>query len=61
MANRIRRLREARWLTQAELAKRARLHPVSLARIETGAAVPRVTTLRRLAKALGVGVGKLIG
>lgn len=60
MATRIRRLRQARFLTQAELAKRARLHPISLVRIETGSATPRVATLRRLAKALGVDLAALV-
>ena len=60
MATRIRRLRQARFLTQVELAKKARVHPISLVRIETGAATPRVTTLRRLAKALCVDVAELV-
>ncbi len=56
----IRRRREARGLTQAVLAKRAKLHRVSLAKIETGAMLPRLTTLARLARALGVPVTELL-
>jgi DNA-binding XRE family transcriptional regulator len=33
MATRIRRLRRQRFLTQEELAKKARIHPISLVRI----------------------------
>ncbi len=57
----IKRLREAKGLTQAALAKRGKLHRVSLAKIEAEMMLPRLTTLERLAKALGVPVTELLG
>lgn len=42
------------------LAKKAKLHRVSLAKIEAEMMLPRLTTLERLAKALGVPVGELL-
>jgi XRE family transcriptional regulator, regulator of sulfur utilization len=56
----IKRLREAKGITQTVLAKRAKLHRVSLAKIEAEMMLPRLTTLERLAKALGVPVGELL-
>lgn len=50
----IRRLREARHLSQVVLAKRAKVGRVTLVRIEQGTQDPTVTTLERLAKALRV-------
>jgi transcriptional regulator with XRE-family HTH domain len=56
----IRRLREEKELTQTMLAKRAKLHRVSLAKIETQTLSPRLATLDRIAKALGVPVTELL-
>jgi transcriptional regulator with XRE-family HTH domain len=56
----IKRLREAKGITQTVLAKKARLHRVSLAKIEAEMMLPRLTTLERLAKALGVPMGELL-
>ena len=55
----IRRLREARHLSQVALAKRAKVGRVTLVRIEQGTQDPTVTTLERLAKALRVNVRDL--
>src|SRR5437879_6598989 len=56
----IRRLRKARKLTQAQLAKRARVTQSYVARLEGEAALnPSLPTLRRLAKALDVPVTRL--
>lgn len=55
----IRRLREARHLSQVALAKRANVGRVTLVRIEQGTQDPTVTTLERLAKALRVNVRDL--
>lgn len=60
VATRIRRLRRQQFLTQEELALKAKIHSVSLTRIERGHVVPRARTLRRLAKALGVEPGDLM-
>lgn len=51
---RLRTVRERRALTQVELAAKAKINRVSLARIETGDAEPRPSTIRKLAEALGV-------
>jgi transcriptional regulator with XRE-family HTH domain len=56
---RLRELREARGLTQVELAERAHASPVSVLRAEAGKEV-KVTTARRYAKVLGVEVADLL-
>jgi transcriptional regulator with XRE-family HTH domain len=53
-------LREKQGLTQRELAKRSKVTNVTISRIETGVYDPRLSTLRRLAKALGVKVADLL-
>jgi transcriptional regulator with XRE-family HTH domain len=50
----LRPIRERRALTQQQLAELARINRVSLARLETGQAEARPTTVRKLADALGV-------
>jgi transcriptional regulator with XRE-family HTH domain len=56
----VKRLRERKHWTQEELAARAKLHRVSLARIEAETIWPRRATLVRLAKALGVPMTRLL-
>ena len=56
----IKRLRERRRLTQEALAKRAGLHRVYVAQIEGRTKTPSIATLEKLAKALGVKVGRLL-
>jgi transcriptional regulator with XRE-family HTH domain len=54
-------MREARGMNQAELAKRARLSQGYVSKLEAGAQRnPSIAVLKRLAKALGVPVGKLL-
>ena len=53
-------LRQAKGMTQAQLAAASGVHRVTIARIECGAVQPKVDTLARLAAALGVSVSKLI-
>ena len=48
----LRRLREDRLLTQAELAERAGIALSSLVRIENDQVDPRFTSIRKLARAL---------
>lgn len=55
----IRRLREERKLSQAAVAKRAKIGRITLLRIEAGAQDPTVGTLERIAKALRVKVRDL--
>lgn len=57
---RIQGLREKRDWSQAELARRAGIHRVSLANIERGAKLPSLRSLERLAKALGVPIARLL-
>ncbi len=55
----IRRLRNRRGYTQEELANLSGIHVSYLSGIERGARNPSLRSIRRLAKALGVRVGKL--
>ena len=50
----LKRLREDRLLTQAELADRAGIALSSLVRIENDQVNPRFSSIRKLAAALGV-------
>jgi transcriptional regulator with XRE-family HTH domain len=56
----LRRLREDRLLTQAELAERAGIALSSLVRVENDQVDPRFTTIRKLAQALDVDHRELI-
>jgi transcriptional regulator with XRE-family HTH domain len=60
LATRLKQLRRRRGLTQAALAFRARLSPGYVARLEIGRHDPSLSTLRKLAKALGVPVRELL-
>jgi transcriptional regulator with XRE-family HTH domain len=53
-ADNLRRLRVEQFLSQAELARRAGLHALTITRLEAGAAAPTTRTLRALAEVLGV-------
>jgi transcriptional regulator with XRE-family HTH domain len=55
----LRRLRCERFLSQAELARRAGLHALTVTRLEAGAAAPATRTVRALAEVLGVQPGDL--
>ena len=57
----LRRLREDRLLTQAELAERAGIALSSLVRIENDQVDPRFTSIRKLAQALEVHPRALTG
>jgi transcriptional regulator with XRE-family HTH domain len=48
--------RERAGLTQTALARKAGVHQVTIARLETGVRRPSVPMLQRLAKALGIPV-----
>ena len=54
LARRIRDLRESRRLTQAELAARAHTTQSAIARLESGAVVPRLDLLQKIAAAFGL-------
>ena len=53
-------LRKERGLSQRALAKLSKVTNVTIARIESGVYDPRLSTLRRLAKALKVKVADLV-
>jgi len=57
---RLKALRQEREWTQADLAKRAKVSPGYLARLETHRHDPKLSTLVKLAKALGVPVTELL-
>ncbi|MFK7989241.1 MAG: helix-turn-helix domain-containing protein [Sandaracinaceae bacterium] len=54
LGQRIRELRLAAGLTQAELARRTGIHRPNIARVEAGRHTPSLETLSRLANAIGV-------
>jgi transcriptional regulator with XRE-family HTH domain len=56
----LKRLRTLNALTQAQLAERAGITTAAVARIERDENEPRMTTLRKLADALGVEPRELI-
>lgn len=53
-AENLRRLRLEQFLSQAELARRAGLHALTITRLEAGTTAPSTRTVRALADALGV-------
>jgi transcriptional regulator with XRE-family HTH domain len=57
----LRKLREAKGMTQTALAKKARLSREHLNRLEAGRYDPAVGVVQRLAKALGVSLMELLG
>ena len=60
MGTRIRKLRETRDMSQAELAKRARITREYVNKLEAGRYDPTVGVVTKLAKALGVPLTELL-
>jgi transcriptional regulator with XRE-family HTH domain len=60
MAAKLKALRERRGLTQEQLAEKSGVSRTYLARLETGRQDPTLSTLEKLAKALGVKAGRLL-
>jgi transcriptional regulator with XRE-family HTH domain len=58
---RLRMIREGKGVSLRGLKKRSGVAVATLARIEAGGYDPRLSTLRKVAKALGVTVAALIG
>jgi transcriptional regulator with XRE-family HTH domain len=54
LAHKLRELREAAGLSQAELARRIGTKAPGIARMESGRFAPRMSILRKVASALGV-------
>lgn len=61
IGERLRKQRTRRALTQAELAEAAGVTTATVARIERDEIEPRMTTLRKLARALDVDPAELVG
>lgn len=57
----LRAIRERKRVSLRALKERSGVAVATLARIEAGGYDPRLSTLKKLAKALGVTVGELIG
>jgi len=60
MEIRLRELRERKFLTQDELAERTGMTRANISRLENGLQRPRISTVRKLATALGVEPDDLI-
>ena len=58
---RLRRAREARGLSQLDLAKKTGLQPAAISHFETGQRSPSFENLRKLADALSLSVDYLLG
>jgi transcriptional regulator with XRE-family HTH domain len=60
VADRLRRLRAERYVSQAELAEQSGVGAATIARIELGMVKPRAGTVRKLAQALEVKPAELM-
>ena len=60
VAMRLKQLRHRRGLTQQALAEKARLSLGYVARLEIGRHDPKLSTLAKIAKALGMTVSELL-
>lgn len=60
VADRVRSLREEQGISQAELARQAKIARSHLSQIESGNNVPSVVTADALARALGVPITQLV-
>ena len=56
----LRALREARFLSHRDLAKRASVSPTTVLNLETGRVEAQRRTVRKLAEALGVDPSELV-
>lgn len=57
---RLRQLRKAAGLTQAELSRRTGIHRPNIARVEAGRHTPSLETLARLATAIGIPASRIL-
>ena len=60
MAAKLKALRARQGLTQEQLAEKSGVSRTYLARLETGRQDPTLSTLEKLAQALGVKAGRLL-
>ena len=61
IGDRLKNVRTRRALTQRELAERAGISTNALNRLELDKAEPHMSTLRKLARALGIDPTELVG
>lgn len=59
-AQRLRELRAEHGVSQDQLARKTGVHSTAIGRLERGGREPRLTTIRRLARGLGVQPGALL-
>ena len=59
-ASNLRRYRAAAKLSQEQLAEKSGLHPTEISRLERAVRDPRLSTIARVARGLGVGAEKLV-
>lgn len=57
---RLRELRAEHGISQDQLARKTRVHTTAIGRMERGGREPRLTTIQRLARGLGVQPGALL-
>jgi transcriptional regulator with XRE-family HTH domain len=60
MRLRLREVRQRLFVTQAELSERTGIAEATISRLENGMQQARISTVRRLAEALGVEPGELV-
>ena len=60
IGNSVRKLRIERFMSQAELSKAADVSPAHVGRIERNEHDPHLSTIRKIAKALGVDPSELV-
>jgi transcriptional regulator with XRE-family HTH domain len=56
----LRKYRAAARLSQEQLAEKTGLHPTEISRLERAVREPRLGTIARLAKGLGIGAEQLV-
>jgi transcriptional regulator with XRE-family HTH domain len=59
-ATNLRKCRASAKLTQEQLSAKTGLHPTEISRLERAVREPRLGTIARLAKGLGVGAEQLV-
>ena len=59
-ASNLRRHRAAAKLSQEQLAEKSGLHPTEISRLERAVRDPRLSTISRVARGLGVGADQLV-
>lgn len=61
MVSNLKEIRKAKGMTQAQLAKAAKIHRITISKYEAGRVDPTLNSAEKLASALGVTVDELIG